>query len=104
MYLFIIVIGTHYLLTILAVKFEIVHYITWMCVCDTAVCKAGGVDLDRKLPFAASHLGLHRLQRSIRGIMDLFIRCASIILSILNSPFFDRPEISLPVVVSKTDG
>ena len=84
MYIFIISIGPHYLLTIFAVKFEMVHYVTRMCVCNTAVCKAGGVDPDRKLPFTASHLGLHRLQRSIRGMMDLFIRYASNILSILN--------------------
>ena len=86
--------------------FERVHYIIWMCVCDTAVCKAAGVDPDRKLPFATSHRDLYRLQRSICGTMDLFMRCASIIVSILKiTPlYFDRPEISLPVAVSKTDG
>ena len=51
---FIISIGTHYLLTIIALKFEIVLYITCRCVRDIAVCRAS--------KFAASDLGLHCLQ------------------------------------------
>ena len=58
---FIISIGTHYLLTIIAPKFEIVRYITWMCVWDTAVCMTGSVGPGQKLPFPTSDLGLHRL-------------------------------------------
>ena len=102
----IISIGRHYLLTIFAVKFEIVYYIIKMYVCYTVVCKAGGVDPDQKLPFVTSHRGLHRLQRFICGTIDLLIRCASISVSILKiTPlYFDRPEISFPVVVSKTNG
>ena len=86
---FIISIGTHHLHTLIALKFEIVRYITWMCVWDTAVCMAGSVGPGQKLPFATSDLGLHRVERSICGITALFIRCSSvivfrIIVSILN--------------------
>ena len=80
--LFIISIGTHYLLTIIALKFEIVHYITWMCVWDTAVCKTNKVDPDRTPSFATSDLGLLCLQRFVFDIMALFNRCAPIIVSI----------------------
>ena len=76
--IFIISIGTHYFLTIIALKFEIVHYITWMCVWDTAVCKANNMTP----PFATSDLGLLCLQRSVFDIMALFSRCAPIIVSI----------------------
>ena len=62
---FIISIGTHYLLTIIALKFELVHYITYRCVGDIAVCKASNVDPDRTPPSAASDLGLHCLQMFI---------------------------------------
>ena len=78
---FIISVGTYYLLTIIVLKFEIVHYITWLCVWNTAVCKANSMGPGRTPSFAASDLGLRCLQRSV----------------------FDIMALSLPVVVSKTD-
>ena len=58
------------------IPIEIVHYITWMCVWDTAV------DPDRTPPFATSDLGLLCLQRPVFDIMAFFNRCAPIIVSI----------------------
>ena len=81
--LFIISIGTHYLLTIIALKFEIVHYITLMCVWDTAVCKTNKVDPDRTPSFATSDLGPTFVCKGLFLISwPLFNRCAPIIVSI----------------------
>ena len=58
--IFTLSIGTPYLLTILVLKFEIVHSTT-----IDIVCMAKSVDPDQMPHSAASDLGLHCLQRSI---------------------------------------
>ena len=57
--------GIPYLLTILALKFEIVHSITLLLCLSIAVCRANSVDPDQTPRFAASDLGLQCLHMRI---------------------------------------
>ena len=66
--LFTLSIGTPYLLTILVLKFEIVHSTTslmYLKYCCMYTCIANSVDPDQMPLAAASDLGLHCLQRPI---------------------------------------
>ena len=56
---FILSIGTPYLLTILVLKFEIVHSTTSCCVSNIALSMANSVDPDQTPHSVASDLGLY---------------------------------------------
>ena len=65
-------IGTSYLLTILLIKFEVVHFTTSCCVYSIALCMANSLNLDQTPRSAASDLGLHCLQRPTRIITKVY--------------------------------
>ena len=58
-------IGTHYVLTILVLKFEVVHSTTSSYVQNIAVCMANSGDPDQMPHSAAYDLGPHCLQRPV---------------------------------------
>ena len=55
-------IGTPYLLTILVLKFEIIHFTNLLMCRKYCLCMANSVDHDQMQHSAVSNLGLHSLQ------------------------------------------